>query len=60
MNLRLSESCVERCPVPGALRLDAGRPIVDPARCTGCGVCLHVCPAPAPAFIILPALRRGA
>lgn len=53
-------ACVERCPVPGALRLEVGKPVVDPARCTGCGTCLQVCPAPSPAFIILPALRRGA
>lgn len=52
--------CVERCPVPGALRLERGRPVIDASRCTGCGVCQHVCPAPRNAVIILPALRRGA
>lgn len=51
--------CVERCPVPGALRLEAGRPVVDASRCTGCGVCQHVCPSPRNAVIVLPALRRG-
>lgn len=52
--------CVERCPVPGALRLEHGRPVVDTSLCTGCGVCEHVCPSPQNAVIILPALRRGA
>jgi ferredoxin-type protein NapG len=52
--------CVERCPVPGALRLERGRPVVDSALCTGCGVCQHVCPSPRNAVIILPAMRRGA
>ena len=51
--------CVERCPVPGALRLERGRPVIDAARCTGCGVCQHVCPSPRNAVIILPLLRRG-
>ncbi|MCO5167418.1 MAG: 4Fe-4S dicluster domain-containing protein [Planctomycetes bacterium] len=51
--------CVEQCPVPGALRLDGGRPVVDAGRCTGCGVCQHVCPSPHNAVLVLPALRRG-
>ncbi len=52
-------TCVEQCPVPGALRLVAGRPVVDAAVCTGCGVCQYVCPSPRNAVIVLPALRRG-
>jgi ferredoxin-type protein NapG len=52
-------TCVEQCPVPGALRLVAGRPVVDASVCTGCGVCQHVCPSPRNAVIVLPALRRG-
>lgn len=51
--------CVEQCPVPGAIRSDAGRPVIDAALCTGCGVCQHVCPSPRNAVIVLPALRRG-
>ncbi len=39
-------TCVERCPVPGAMRLGGGRPVVDKALCDGCGVCQQVCPAP--------------
>jgi MauM/NapG family ferredoxin protein len=50
-------TCVERCPVPGAIRLGARTPIVEPGVCTGCGVCAHVCPAPTKAILILPARR---
>lgn len=52
-------TCVERCPVPGAIRLVAGRPVVEAASCTGCGVCQEVCPSPRNAVIIAPAPRRG-
>ena len=38
--------CVERCPVPGAIRVSAGQPQIQPALCTGCGQCVAVCPAP--------------
>jgi len=39
-------ACVERCPVENALTLEAGHPVVDSDICTGCGVCLYVCPGP--------------
>ncbi len=39
-------TCRERCPVPGVITVDAGRPTIDPATCTGCGECVAVCPAP--------------
>lgn len=51
-------TCSERCPVPGALLLDAGRPRIDASVCTGCGVCLHHCPAPQNAIAIQPTLAR--
>ncbi len=51
--------CAERCPAPGAIRLDAGRPVFAPAACTGCGVCRAVCPAPNVAILLLP-VRGGA
>jgi Pyruvate/2-oxoacid:ferredoxin oxidoreductase delta subunit len=38
-------TCSERCPVEGAIVLDAGRPTVDTARCNGCGECVASCPA---------------
>lgn len=47
-------SCVERCPVPGAIDLITGKPTINPALCVGCGVCANVCPAPRPAILITP------
>lgn len=47
-------TCLERCPVPGALALAGGMPQVQPAICTGCGVCHDVCPAPRQAVLLLP------
>ena len=41
--------CVVKCPLgKDAIRFDADKiPVVDPAGCTGCGVCAYLCPAPA-------------
>ncbi|MFG0315692.1 MAG: 4Fe-4S dicluster domain-containing protein [Planctomycetota bacterium JB042] len=50
--------CVERCPVEGALRLEAGRPVVDADVCTGCGDCVDVCPAPTRAVVVRPRRNR--
>lgn len=47
-------ACVERCPVPGALRWAGAVPEVVAAACTGCGQCLAVCPAPVLAFALCP------
>jgi MauM/NapG family ferredoxin protein len=38
--------CLDHCPVEHAITLEAGRPIIDSDICTGCGVCLYVCPGP--------------
>ena len=46
--------CVERCPVPGAILVELGRPRVDPAKCDGCGRCVLTCPAPVLAFELVP------
>lgn len=51
-------TCSERCPVEGAIVLTNHRPQVVPDRCTGCGICVHVCPAPQHAILLLPAVRR--
>ena len=45
--------CTERCPVPGALSLVEGFPVVQPS-CNGCGQCIRVCPAPINAFQLVP------
>lgn len=46
--------CVERCPVPGAIVVEAGWPRVVADRCDGCGTCVAVCPAPILALAIEP------
>lgn len=47
-------TCVERCPVPGAITVENGIPRVNASACTGCGVCHEVCPAPRNAVLMLP------
>lgn len=47
-------SCLERCPEPGAIKLDGVHPRVIPDACTGCGQCHDVCPAPQNAVLVLP------
>jgi len=37
--------CSEQCPAPGAILQPMGRPTIDTSKCTGCGVCISVCPA---------------
>ncbi len=49
--------CSERCPVPGAMKVDKGMPMVVTDFCTGCGVCHDVCPAPTNAVLVLPRRR---
>lgn len=49
--------CAERCPVPGAMKVEKGIPMVVPDACTGCGVCHDVCPAPTNAVLVLPRRR---
>ncbi len=50
----LCVTCVERCPLPGAIALERGRPRVDASVCDGCGVCADVCPAPRTAIVRAP------
>jgi Fe-S-cluster-containing hydrogenase component 2 len=50
--------CIERCPVPEALRLVDGVPVVEASLCTGCGQCAYACPAPSNAIAILPSELR--
>lgn len=50
---RPCDFCVTACPVPGALRLD-GLPQIDAQHCTGCGICVHVCPTMPKALRLVP------
>lgn len=49
--------CAERCPVPGAMKVEKGIPMIVPDTCTGCGVCHDVCPAPTNAVLVIPRRR---
>ena len=51
-------TCVERCPVEGAMRLERNIPVVNPDLCTGCGICKDVCPAPKNAILLVPARAK--
>ncbi len=52
--------CSERCPEPGAIIVEHGKPRVDPEACTGCRVCHDVCPAPKNAvFLVARKPREG-
>jgi len=53
-------ACVERCPVPGAMKKERGLPMVVADACAGCGVCQEVCPAPRNAVLMRPRRRTPA
>lgn len=46
-------ACVERCPLPGAMSVSNGVPMVNAAVCDGCGLCAEICPAPRKAILLL-------
>jgi ferredoxin-type protein NapG len=47
--------CLRFCPLPGeAIREVAGRPVVMPSACTGCGLCAAVCPERPRAITVVP------
>lgn len=50
--------CSEQCPVDGAIENRDEKPFVDESKCTGCGVCRHVCPAPENAILLMPTFAR--
>ncbi len=52
--------CSERCPVPNAIEVVAGKPSIRADVCTGCGVCASVCPAPTNAIVVMPLADRPA
>lgn len=49
-------TCVERCPVPGAIRVEGRRVVVERSHCDGCGICVPLCPAPGGAILLTPVL----
>ena len=52
--------CVEQCPVESAIEIRDGKPSIVEERCTGCGVCRFVCPAPENAVLLMPMFLRPA
>ena len=48
------QSCITNCPpdYSALQRNDLGHPVVDTEKCSGCGICTHVCPAETPAINI--------
>ncbi|MDP1660355.1 MAG: 4Fe-4S dicluster domain-containing protein [Phycisphaerales bacterium] len=50
--------CSERCPVPDAIEVTAGKPRIREDVCTGCGVCANVCPSPTNAVVLMPLADR--
>lgn len=53
-------TCVERCPVPGAIVMNQGFPQVNPNLCNGCGICHDLCPAPSNAILLISKQNRFA
>lgn len=52
--------CVERCPEPGAITTEQGKPRVNADLCTGCRICHDVCPAPKNAvFLVAKKPKQG-
>ena len=47
-------TCVEHCPVEDCMTMEGGKPQIDGDTCTGCGVCLYVCPVPNSAINLIP------
>jgi ferredoxin-type protein NapG len=50
--------CISACPVPGALLLDASKPMINKALCTGCGLCRESCITEPKAILITSLYRQ--
>ena len=48
----MCSTCFERCPEQGAIVIEQGVPRIDSDKCTGCGDCREVCPAPTNAVLL--------
>ena len=48
--------CVTHCPVDGAISLLHGKPLVNADSCTGCGMCVYVCPSEPQTISLAPSL----
>jgi ferredoxin-type protein NapG/ferredoxin-type protein NapH len=48
------DACHRSCPIPGAITIGRRGPVVDPARCVGCGLCEEACPAEPSAILVYP------
>ena len=51
---KVCTECVDQCPVTDAMTMEAGKPVINGEACTGCGVCLYVCPAQPNTIELLP------
>ncbi|MNK43992.1 quinol dehydrogenase periplasmic component [compost metagenome] len=57
---QLCDYCIDRCPFPDeAIAADEhGRPVVNPDRCVGCGLCAYICVTTPGAIAVRPRTPR--
>ncbi|MCP4983569.1 MAG: 4Fe-4S dicluster domain-containing protein [Gammaproteobacteria bacterium] len=51
-------ACEYACPVPGALRWEMTRPVIDQEICIGCGLCREVCIV-SPSAVLVSSLNQS-
>ena len=58
-NNQMCDYCFDRCPEQGkAIIMENGKPIIITEKCTGCGMCEYICPAPDKGVIVLPTRKN--